>query len=455
MDQITIKNFRCFRDKQTARLAPLTLLVGENSTGKTSFMALIRALWDVAYRQKDPDFKKEPYDLGSFDEIAHHRGRGSRADTFEAGFAFTPQISSDTESFLFEATFKKKGSVPVPEHRRLSQKDAWIEYRLSQKEIHFGTKRGAWKRPLSDKDVHFLDWRRDGLYNLLSLFSILWHFIETPEKNHQWDALAGSATPTKADFKKIERVISASQLDPFLPHTYELYASAPVRSKPRRTYDPALPTRDPEGDYIPMYLSNLYFQHKKQWETLKEALEKFGQDAGLFDEISVKSFVKKETEPFQVQIRKYGKRVKGPQRNLIDVGYGVSQVLPIITELLSSDVLSTFLLQQPEVHLHPSAQAALGSLFCQIAGPKRQLVIETHSDHLLNRVRMDVRDGEGNLKPEDVSILFFERRSLDVHIHSLEIDDEGNVLNAPPVYRQFFIDEMERSIWKRRKAKGS
>ncbi len=44
MDQITIKNFRCFRDKQTARLAPLTLLVGENSTGKTSFMALIRAL---------------------------------------------------------------------------------------------------------------------------------------------------------------------------------------------------------------------------------------------------------------------------------------------------------------------------------------------------------------------------------------------------------------------------
>ena len=182
MDQITIKNFRCFRDKQTARLAPLTLLVGENSTGKTSFMALIRALWDVAYRQKDPDFKKEPYDLGSFDEIAHHRGRGSRADTFEAGFAFTPQISSDTESFLFEATFKKKGSVPVPEHRRLSQKDAWIEYHLSQREIHFGTKRGAWKRPLSDKDVHFLDWRRDGLYNLLSLFSILWHFIETPEK---------------------------------------------------------------------------------------------------------------------------------------------------------------------------------------------------------------------------------------------------------------------------------
>ena len=50
-----------------------------------------------------------------------------------------------------------------------------------------------------------------------------------------------------------------------------------------------------------------------------------------------------------------------------------------------------FLLQQPEVHLHPSAQAALGTLFCQVAKPERQLVVETHSDHLLDRVRMDVR----------------------------------------------------------------
>ena len=88
MDEITLKNFRCFREEQTARLAPLTLLVGENSTGKTSFLAMIRALWDVAYRRTDPDFKEEPYDLGSFDEIAHHRGgRGGRAETFEAGFS--------------------------------------------------------------------------------------------------------------------------------------------------------------------------------------------------------------------------------------------------------------------------------------------------------------------------------------------------------------------------------
>ena len=89
------------------------------------------------------------------------------------------------------------------------------------------------------------------------------------------------------------------------------------------------------------------------------------------------------------------------------MGYGVSQLLPVVTELLREDAQLMFLLQQPEVHLHPSAQAALGSLFCQIASPDCQLVVETHSDHLMDRIRMDVRDGVTDLKPSDVSILFF------------------------------------------------
>ena len=94
-------------------------------------------------------------------------------------------------------------------------------------------------------------------------------------------------------------------------------------------------------------------------------------------------------------------------------------------------------------------QAALGSLFCNVANGQRQLVIETHSDHLLDRVRMDVRDGTSRLKPEDVSILYFERRDLDVHIHSLRLDEEGNVLGAPAGYRNFFLEETARSLWRR------
>lgn len=59
--EIRLRDFRCFHDEQTARLAPLTLLVGDNSTGKTSFLAAVRAVWDAAFRQAEPDFREPPY----------------------------------------------------------------------------------------------------------------------------------------------------------------------------------------------------------------------------------------------------------------------------------------------------------------------------------------------------------------------------------------------------------
>ena len=120
MDRITVRNYRCFREKQTARLAPLTLLVGENSTGKTSFLALIRALWDVAVREHVPDFKEDPYDLGSFREISHDRGtKRSAADSFEAGFSCEPGVilhplTASGNKLSFDVTFTERGGAPFP-----------------------------------------------------------------------------------------------------------------------------------------------------------------------------------------------------------------------------------------------------------------------------------------------------------------------------------------------------
>ena len=177
---------------------------------------------------------------------------------------------------------------------------------------------------------------------------------------------------------------------------------------------------------------------------MREKLEQFGSASGLFDEIEIKALGNQEGQPFQVEVRKRGKRLRGPWRNLVDVGYGVSQVLPLATEMMRPDVPSVLLLQQPEVHLHPSAQAAPGSLFCQVA-TDRQIVVETRSDFLLNRVRMDIRDQKAPLSADDVSILYFERKEIDVHIHSIRLDKHGNVLNAPPSYGRFFMEEAARS----------
>ncbi len=435
MDSITLKNFRCFREEQTARLAPLTLLVGENSTGKTSFMAMIRALWDIAYRHLAPDFKEEPYDLGSFEEIAHHRGgRAGKTEAFEAGFEVVPATGDNTQDgaerdpYRFGATFQSMGTAPHPVKLRLSRNGVSAESWLMD-DVWGGqcrTPTNQWVYMPGASGVRVGD-------------DIL---LVSPLYLTRINSLPRVPEPSADEMELIREL-----MDGFYDHNVERpYASAPVRSKPRRTYDPTRAARDPEGDYVPMYLASRYFQGSRAWAGLREALVEFGRAAGLFDEIAIKPLGKRNTEPFQVTIRKGGKRTKGPSRNLIDVGYGVSQALPLVTELLRPDAPSMFLLQQPEVHLHPSAQAALGSLFCQVASPKRRLVVETHSDHLLDRVRMDVRDGTTRLRPKDVSILFFERGDLDVNIHSLRVDQEGNVLDAPPSYGRFFLEETRRSL---------
>ena len=440
MDSLTLKNYRCFRHEQTVRLAPLTLLVGENSTGKTSFLALIKALWDAAHRHRVPNFKEEPYDLGSFDEIAHYRGgRGGRAASFEAGFAYTPRPEQTAD---FHVVFERGGTAPVPVKRRLANldKDVWIEHDMPVSGDHtlrYGTPRGSWQWDVPRESSERLLIETD---QLLPMYSLLLTNLSRQPKSTDVD----TKRPSNAGLKLANDL---ARLELFFGPA--LYASAPVRSKPHRTYDPARVARDSEGDYIPMYLANEYFEDNKRWSLLKSNLEAFGQQAGLFDEISIKP-LGKQTGPFQVQVRRFTSRAKGPERNLIDVGYGVSQVLPVITELLRPDTPPMFLLQQPEVHLHPSAQAALGSLFCDVAGPKRQLIVETHSDHLIDRVRMDVRDGETKLKPNDVSILYFERKGLHVSIHSLGIDRDGNITGAPAGYRQFFMEETTRSLWKRK-----
>ena len=189
------------------------------------------------------------------------------------------------------------------------------------------------------------------------------------------------------------------------------------------------------------------FSDKAEWAALKEKLDAFGRESGLFDDFSVKQLTGIEGGPFQLQVRKFGKRGrKGPKRNLIDVGFGVSQVLPVLAALFRTNGPSMLLLQQPELHLHASAQAALGSLFCRTAEAGRQLIVETHSEYIVDRIRMDLRDRQTALTPDDVSILFFERSDRDVRIHSLRFDKQGNVLGAPDGYGQFFMDEVRRSV---------
>jgi len=443
LQELRLRDFRCFREQQMARLAPLTLLLGDNSTGKTSFLAALKAILEVASYHKDPDFRSAPYDLGSFREIAHRPqdSRHAGAESFSIGFECTGKT---VESVEFDATFTLgKGASPTLATVTWSAAGVWIrdQHRDSNPCTELGCANGSWRLPAAGRGP-------DDNYIYGGGASTMAQYLRAAVES----ATAGELQPLTED---TDAILTDSDYHDF-GKLYEegalfrasAFAGGPTRSSPLRTYDPVMIVRDPEGSSVPAFLADAHARDSKQWHELKQRIEQFGHESGLFDEILVKRLGKHEYEPFQLEIRKWGKhgRRKGAKHNLIDVGYGVSQVLPLLLELLIEDGYPRFLLQQPEVHLHPSAQAALGSLFCSTAASGRQLIVETHSEYIIDRVRMDIRDRETGLKPEDVSILFFERADLAVHIHSLRFDEQGNLLDAPDGYGQFFMEETRRSI---------
>ena len=432
--EIKLRDFRCFHGQRTVPLAPLTLLVGENSTGKTSFLAAVRAVWDAAHLIDGPDFRKDPYDLGAFPEIVYSRGgRANGADSFSLGFKELDLDHSD-RLLDFEVTFESRDAAPAP---------ATITW-------HHGAVSVERHRPRGE-NPRYVFRSPSGSFNIDKIIDLHRLYQAAAE-----DDSASLSAYLKPSAERQGCTLSCEDLDKisvllWMFFTYKRqdspFASAPVHPSPRRTYDPTKLDSDPWGADVPSRFASLQFRDKSEWLLLKGKLDAFGRESGLFDDFSIKQLTKVEGGPFQLQVRKFGKGGrKGPKRNLMDVGFGVSQVLPTLAALFRADGPSMFLLQQPELHLHPSAQAALGSLFCETASSGRQLIIETHSDYILDRVLLDVRDKRTDLKSDDVSILYFEREDQDVSIHSIRIDEEGNVLDTPKGYRRFFKDELNRVI---------
>jgi hypothetical protein len=213
-------------------------------------------------------------------------------------------------------------------------------------------------------------------------------------------------------------------------------ALGPVRTKPRRTYDVINDTFTPEGDHTLVLLSRILLEKDdpRRSDLLRSLIE-FGSESGLFEKIGVRRLGTKPSDPFKVLVK-----AGGPSVTIRDVGYGVSQALPLIIQCVLAEGTNPLLLQQPEVHLHPRGQAALGTFFARLVEKKtKSFVIETHSDYLIDRVRLEI--ASGTIPAEKVLILFFEKKGMKTKVHPIAIDQAGDLVNTPKSYRAFFLKE--------------
>lgn len=219
------------------------------------------------------------------------------------------------------------------------------------------------------------------------------------------------------------------------------FASAPVRTEPLRTYTPSEVTASSQGSHVPLEMAQRKTLEPDDWERAHTQLTQFGRRSGLFEDIDIRLLGKRDGDPFQIMVR-----FNGPQVNLVDVGYGVSQALPIVYQLQNAREYDAFLLQQPEVHLHPRAQAELGSLLARLSRQKQTAlyVVETHSDYIIDRVRIAV--AEGRLDHKRVTIVYFERREHEVVPVNIYLNDQGELVDPPFGFRSFFLEEHSKLL---------
>ena len=220
-----------------------------------------------------------------------------------------------------------------------------------------------------------------------------------------------------------------------MPRRYNRFIwMAPIRAKARRWYESYKVSFNPEGEHTPLflkkYLTGTATESKRK--AFVAAMTEFGKNSGLFDEVIVKSD-SKET-PVALYAR-YGKLCV----NITNVGYGVSQVLPLVVEMLTSKG-DSFAIQQPEVHLHPKAQAAFGELLYKVATIyKNRVIVETHSDYLINRFRYSVNKGRSKINAQ---VIYFQRGEDGTQITTMPIDNKGQYEgDVPKSYMDFFFEE--------------
>ncbi len=152
------------------------------------------------------------------------------------------------------------------------------------------------------------------------------------------------------------------------------------------------------------------------------------------------------TDPQTVKLE-YGLDDVWGHFSALQVGFGLSFVLPVVTALLKAKVGDLILIENPEAHLHPSAQVRLGQMISKAVACGAQVIVETHSDHLLNGIRLARK--ENVLKQEsDVNLIFVQRKPINNQLvtftNEIKINDNGKLSDRPP----FFFDTWEDTLMK-------
>lgn len=439
INQLRLQNFKGWKDTGNIRMAPLTLFFGTNSSGKSSigqFLMMLKQTVDSPDRKAVvfPGGKNTAVQLGSFQEMVYQRNPENKISfSYQWNFkdsinfkdpVYSKSYSGDTLSFDAEIGLINRDQLSLA-------LDKFI-YSLYNKDKHIlsiGMERLDLKEEYKIESEKYDLKRKQGRVWPLSSPMRFYGFPNEVVGYHQ-----------NADFVQ-EINLTHEKL------FQSMYYLGPLRTKTDRLY--SWPGNRPESvgyegeNTITALLAArsrlISCKNRGKAVTFEETIAQKLKNLGLIEDFNIIP-ISEQRQEYEVKICTKGSSEKV---DLPDVGFGISQVLPALVQCFYAPHDSIIIMEQPEIHLHPSAQAALADVMIDVLnsredGRKRniQLIIETHSEHFLRRLQRRV--AENIIKNDDISVYFADVSKPPATLKPLQVDIYGNIQNWP---ENFFGDE--------------
>jgi predicted ATPase len=433
LKSLELVNFKSWRAIDDMEFGPVTALFGANSSGKTSILQLLLLLKQTA-ESSDRSLALDFGDDNSYVELGTLRDvQWNHADVpiaWRLRWSLTDALRVPDPEHVGETLFEgaevaqsaevTQGRAGRPVVRRLT-------YDFADQRFELKRKGGANRYELSSSppDGFRLRRTRGRAWDLPGPYKS----YGFPDQVNTYFQNAAFLSDLVLEFERLfERVRYLGPLREHPKRQYTWGGAQPedVGSRGERVVDALLAARAQNH--------KINLGRGKKHPSLEVYVAEWLRKLGLIYDFRV-SEIAEGSNLYQVRVRR---TANSSEVLLTDVGFGVSQILPVIVLLFYSPRGSVILLEQPEIHLHPAVQAGLADVILDAVRRQGvQVVLESHSEHLLQRLQRRIAEGE--MESSQVALYFSHFEGDRSHLTGLELDPFGNIKNWPP---GFFGDPM-------------
>lgn len=425
--RLRVENFKSWRQADLP-FSKITAFFGANSSGKTSILQLLLLLRQTV-ESSDPSIplflgdRESLVDLGTFYDLIHQHDL-SKTLRWELEWQVKSRILFDVRDVQHIQHAAEVGWEGVDQAGRMVVRS--ISYRFDRRQVAYRRESKGYAVNSEPSDM-------------------LVRAIGRPPRHKEPIKCYGFPDSVRVAFQNAEPLFELAH--EFTSLTQRIYYLGPLREYPQRQYlwsgaEPsdvgergentiaALLTSRRQGKTIP--------RKKRRSQTVEEAVAEQLKKLGVIDSFDVRT-ISEGSRLYEVKVRL---TPQSPEVSLVDVGFGISQMLPVIALCYFVPKGSIVILEQPEIHLHPAVQMRLADVLIDAMHRNGiQIILESHSEHLLTRLQRRV--AEGAVSNKDVQFYLCQFDGRESIAQPLELDLYGRISNWP---EDFFGDLLSEAI---------